>query len=494
MCENRVNFYGHILIVAVLCLGFVWTPAISPADASPRTAYVIPVSGTVDPGMAAFIARACKTALADPQSIVVLDMDTFGGRVDSALEIVDTLLTVPKERSIAYVSKKAISAGALIALSCGRLVMAPGTTIGDCAPITISREGPKMMGEKFQSPIRAKFRALARRNGYPEALAESMVTLGKVVLRVEMKGGEVKYMDAQEFDDLKKEEKDGVVSKQMVVKEGELLTMDDTEARQLGFSAIGAASVSDMFKQLDMQNITINRIGQSWSETLSRFIGTIIPILMIIGIGALYIEIKSPGFGIFGIIGIAFLSIVFFNQYIVGLATYTEFLILIAGIFLLAAEVFVIPGFGIAGFSGIAMIVVGLILSLQGFTIPDPAKPWEMSLFIGNAAMVLGAYLIAVICGLLFIRFVIPALSTGNRGPVLTATLNAAHADSRETAKVAAGDEGVAVSFLRPSGKADINGERIDVITYNEFIEKGIPVKVAEVNGNRVIVVKKEGV
>lgn len=480
------------MIKVLSFIALVFAPVLSAADVGPRTAYVIPVSGTVDPGMSAFIDRACKRALADPNSIIVLDMDTFGGRVDSALEIVDTLLAVPKERSIAYVSKKAISAGALIALSCGRLVMAPGTTIGDCAPITISNEGPKMMGEKFQSPIRAKFRALARRNGYPEALAEAMVTLEKEVFRVEMKDGEVRYMHAHAFEDLGKEEKAGVVSKQTVVKDGELLTMDDTEARRLGFSAIGAVSVPEMFNALGMKGITINRIGQTWSETLSRFIETIIPILMVIGIGALYVEIKSPGFGVPGIIGITCLAIVFLNQYLVGLATYTEFLILIAGIFLMAAEVFVIPGFGIAGFSGIVLIAAGLILSLQGFTIPDPAKPWEMSLMIGNAALVLGAYLVALISGLLFIRFVLPALSGSGRGPVLTTTLNEAHADAKQTATVAAGDSGVAVSFLRPSGKADINGERIDVTTYNEFIEKGCPLVVAEVIGNRVIVIRKE--
>ncbi|HMA66659.1 MAG TPA: ATP-dependent Clp protease proteolytic subunit, partial [Desulfosalsimonadaceae bacterium] len=140
-----------------------------------REVFVIPVSGQVDSGMAAFIERACDEALQKPDSLLIFSINTFGGRVDAALEIVDTILTVPPERSIAFVEKKAISAGALIALSCGDLVMRPATTIGDTAPIIYSQEGPKMMGEKFQSPIRAKFRALARRNGYPEALAEAMV-------------------------------------------------------------------------------------------------------------------------------------------------------------------------------------------------------------------------------------------------------------------------------------------------------------------------------
>ena len=143
------------------------------AQTSVREVYVINISGTVDPGMAAFIERALEVPTGDPVPMFVFEMDTFGGRVDSALQIVDTLLSIPEGRTIAFVKNKAISAGSLIALACSRLAMRNNTTIGDCAPITYSNEGPKMLGEKFQSPLRAKFRALAKRNGYPEALAES---------------------------------------------------------------------------------------------------------------------------------------------------------------------------------------------------------------------------------------------------------------------------------------------------------------------------------
>ena len=158
---NRLIFIGLFAIVFAVIFLFV-SPGVS---ATKQTVYVISISGEVDPGMAAFLERAYQDTLEKPNGLVVLEIDTFGGRVDSALEIVDTLLKFPKERSIAFVEKKAISAGSLIALACGKLVMKPATTIGDCAPISITQEGPKMMGEKFQSPLRAKFRALAKRNG-----------------------------------------------------------------------------------------------------------------------------------------------------------------------------------------------------------------------------------------------------------------------------------------------------------------------------------------
>ncbi|MBD3393885.1 MAG: serine protease, partial [Chitinivibrionales bacterium] len=152
-------------------------------DTTPKTVFVVPVTGNVDPGMAAFIARGAREASTEADALLVIEMDTFGGRVDAALQIVDTLLNTPVE-TVAFVKTKAISAGALIALSCRRLVMKHTTTIGDCAPIALSNEGPRMLGEKFQSPLRAKFRTIARRNGYPETLAESMVTADMQVHKV----------------------------------------------------------------------------------------------------------------------------------------------------------------------------------------------------------------------------------------------------------------------------------------------------------------------
>ena len=126
---------------------------------------VIPVEGTVDPGMAAFISRALRDSRKYPERIIVFEMDSFGGQVDAAFQIVDTIMNV-KDSTICYVKTKAISAGALIALASNRLVMKNATTIGDVAPLTMSGSGePKMLGEKYQSPIRAKFRTLAKETG-----------------------------------------------------------------------------------------------------------------------------------------------------------------------------------------------------------------------------------------------------------------------------------------------------------------------------------------
>lgn len=481
------SFLFLFLVPALVFFSVDSCPWASEEPSPKQTVYVISASGEVDPGMAAFINRACGKAADDPEALMVVKIDTFGGRVDSALEIVDTFLKIPENKSIAFVEKKAISAGALIALSCGELVMMPATTIGDCAPITYSQEGPEMLGEKFQSPIRAKFRALAKRNGYPEKLTEAMVSVDKEVFAVVMDGKQV-FMDTSDYADLTDEEKKKITTKKTVVEEGELLTMDAQEAVDLGFSKFTAESVPDMLRQMGVDNYTLVPIEESWSESMVRLIGRIAPILMMIGLAGLYLEMKAPGFGLPGIVGITCLAIVFLGQYSAGLADYTELLIVGLGLVLMGIEVFVLPGFGIAGFAGIACITVGMVLTLQDFVIPDPTIPWEADLLLHNIMVVILAYVGAFLSALVFLRYVLPRFSIARQGPFLTTDLKEAHADSSETAKVSPGEPGVALSYLRPSGKALIHDDLFDVVTEGEFMEKGTPIVVSAVKGNRIIV------
>lgn len=472
-----------LLLVVVFC-GFTQTSA---ARTEPLNVFVIPVAGTVDPGLAAFIERALQRAKAGSEPLFVLEMDTFGGRVDAALQIVDALLTVPEDRSIAYVKKKAISAGALIALACGRLVMQSNTTIGDCAPITYSQEGPQALGEKFQSPLRAKFRALAKRNGYPEVLAESMVTAEMVVYVVEIDGS-VRYLDGRELEELPLAEKDRIARKKTVVAAGELLTMHDSEARELGFSQMSVDSLSEMLTQLEIHDYEVVRIEPSWSESMVRFIGGIAPVLLVIGLAGLYMEMSAPGFGIPGVVGITCLAVVFLNQYLVGLADYSEMLLVALGIVLLGFEVFVIPGFGLAGYGGLLLIVAGAVLALQGFVVPDPALPWQGDLLAHNLLLGFGALILAIAAAFCFLRYVMPRLSESRQGPYLQTTLADFRADAPEAGRAKIGDIGKANTSLRPSGKMAAGDEVWDVITEGEFLAKGTRIKIVDIRGNRIIV------
>jgi membrane-bound serine protease (ClpP class) len=442
--------------------------------------------------MAAFLKRALRDIPDTPDTLIVAEMNTFGGRVDSALEMVESLISIKQARTIAFVSDKAISAGALIALACNQLVMKQHTTIGDCAPITYSKEGPKMMGEKFQSPLRAKFRTLAKRNGYPPVLAESMVSADMEIYRVNI-DGQTKYLDAREYEDLPQQRKDRITEKKTIVAKGELLTMDDGEAHELGFSSMSVESIEEMLAQMNVTGYTLTRIDETWSEDLVTLMGKISPILMLIGLGALYVEIKSPGFGVPGIVGILCLALVFFNQYLVGLADHTELLILVTGIILLGFEMFVIPGFGIAGIAGIICITAGLLLGFQNFVIPDPKLPWQKEILVDNLLKVMSSVVGAFLVALFVIRYVLPRISKTVHGPYLATTLADARFDlpAAETA-IQAGQTGTAITLLRPSGKAKIDGEVYDVVSQGEFVPKGSRIRVLKIKGTRIIVVRED--
>jgi membrane-bound serine protease (ClpP class) len=300
--------------------------------------------------------------------------------------------------------------------------------------------------------------------------------------------GEKKYLEKKEFEDLSEEQKKSVTSKKTVVAEGQLLTMDDTEAHQLGFSQMSVSDIDELLRKMNLENATVVRVEETWSESLVRFIGHIAPILMLLGLAALYTEIQAPGFGLPGILGILLLALVFLNQYLVGLAHHTELLIIALGIVFLGVEIFVLPGFGIAGIAGIACVIVGLILSLQGFVLPDPSLPWEKELFVKNISKVLGSFIGAFLLGIFMLKYLFPKFSKTSDGPYLMTTLEGVHADSEQTVRVKAGDSGVALTFLRPSGKAQINEDVFDVITEGAFLEKGTPVFISRIKGNTIIV------
>ncbi len=491
MKQTPKYLFNSVMFLTILfCFFSTLLPHAALAETAPKKVFVISVAGDVEPAMAAYLERALRDTAEFPEALLVIEMDTFGGRVDAALQMVESLLRVSPQKTVAYVSNKAISAGALIALAANELVMRPNTTIGDCAPIVFSKEGPQMMGEKFQSPLRAKFRTLARRNNYPARLAESMVTAEMEVFRVEIDGA-IRFLDADEYADLTEQENEKITSKKTIVAKGELLTMDDTEAFELGFSRMTASSIEDMLKKFGIINFEIKRLEPTWSESLGRIIVKISPILLMLGFAALYTELKAPGFGVPGFLGIVCLGLVFLNQYFIGLADYTELLLLILGVMLLAIEFFVLPGFGMAGLAGFICLGIGMVLSFQDFVLPDPGMPWQQDIFMANIIQMLSALLAAFVGSLLIIRFVLPKFSKIVAGPYLDATLAASHADSHEAQMVQVGNCGTAVTFLRPAGKMTIENKIVDVVTEGDFIEKGAMVTVAAIKGN-IVTVKRQ--
>ncbi|MBU0973131.1 MAG: serine protease, partial [Proteobacteria bacterium] len=345
----------------------------------------------------------------------------------------------------------------------------------------------KEAGEKTQTVLRAQFRSLAKRNDYPEVLAEAMVSKNMEVYRITL-DKKIQYMDKFEYDDLTAAQKKQITRKETIVAAGELLTMDDREAFDLGFSKQSVNNLDQALAFLGYGGYPLIVLEETWSENLVRTLQPFLPVLMLLGIGAVYTEIKSPGFGLPGLAGILCLGLVFFNQYLVGLAGHTEFLLFLIGSLLLGVEVFVLPGFGAAGISGLVVIAAGLVLSFQNFVIPDPSLPWEGQLLVKNLGVVLGSFMGSLLISFFMVKVLVPRMSKLIKGPYLSATLEASHADSIQALGVSPGEAGVALTPFRPSGKIKIGNRRIDAIAQGEFIAPGTPVTVVSVEQNRVVI------
>jgi membrane-bound serine protease (ClpP class) len=463
---------------------------------------VIPVEDQVDFGLKAYLERAVKEALAQKPDVILFKVNTYGGELQSAFDIVDLMMGITECSTYAYVEQKAISAGALISLANNRIAMGEGTTIGDCAPITQGQEGIVMLGEKIQSPLRAKFRTLAERNGYPTLPLEAMVTadIGVVgampadslaaVRADSLTGTPYTFFTAKQWEGMDDERKsERFKSHKVVAAEGQLLTLTDREAEEYGISQGSYESIEAFIESKGW-----TRIGDSattWSEDLVRLIGTFAPLLMLIGFGALYLEFKTPGLSIFGLLGLICLGIVFGSKYAVGLANHTELLLLLAGVALFLLEIYVIPGTFIAGGLGLVLMVIALALSLQEYTLPDPEFPWQARQLVESLSLVVGMAALALFIPLIAIRYVLPNLH-GRASVVAHATLADSRATAAETLVLAVGQAGTTKTALRPTGKAVFGEHTYEVSSRGEYIDAGKPVEVARIEGNKIVVRPRE--
>lgn len=438
-----------LLAVALLTAVLASGPALAQ---KPASVDVAPIEGMIDLGLAPFVDRVLREARASGAAAVILEINTFGGRVDAAVLIRDALINA-KIPTVAFINKRAISAGALIALATEKIAIAQGGTIGAATPVQMGQPGApaQPVQEKTVSYVRKEFRATAEARQRPPLIAEAMVDAD-----VEIPG---------------------------LIAKGKLLTLTTEEALKQKVAEIRADTIEELMKQLALPGAQIRRVSPNWAENLVRFIThpVVSSLLMTIGMLGIFMEIRTPGFGVPGALGILSISLFFWGHWLVQLAGLEELLLVSAGLLLLTLEVFVIPGFGITGILGIASLLAGLSLSVVG-----GGASWEF--ILGAVGQVIFSLLLAVIGSLLLFRF-LPHLPWGRRliletGLDAGAGLDAAPEQDRQWL----GKLGTVISPLRPAGIAEIGGERIDVVSDGEFIEQGEQVAINRVDGNRMVV------
>ena len=443
---------GWVSSLSLVAFGFFAPLASAFAQENRPIVYVAPIEGVIDLGLAPFVQRVLDEATEAGAVAVVLVINTFGGRVDAAVLIRDALLN-SQVRTVVFVNKRAISAGALISLAAENLVMAGGGTIGAAMPVQMGQPGAaaKPVEEKTLSYVRKEFRATAESRKRPPLLAEAMVDAD-----VEIPG---------------------------INEKGKLLTLTTEEALKHKLADFRADSIESALENLGIRGAELRQASPNWAEHLVRFLThpVVSSLLMTIGMLGIIVGIRTGGVGIAGVAGVASLSLFFWGHWLVQLAGWEELLLAVSGVILLVLEIFVIPGFGFAGVLGIVAILAGLILSLVGAG--DTSEVVLMA-----TGRVVFSLLIALVASLVILRF-LPRLPFGRR-LILEAGLGTGHkyGSAPESDRRWLGKRGRASSSLRPAGIAEVEGERVDVVSDGELIDAGQFVEVTRVDSNRIVV------
>jgi membrane-bound serine protease (ClpP class) len=414
-------------------------------------------------GLPPFIERSIEMAEKDNAKVIIFDIDTFGGRLDAATQIKDAILSA-KIPTIAFINRRAISAGALISLSCEKIFMTSGGTIGAATAVDMSG---KKGSEKVISYMREEMASTAESRDRNVDIAKGMVDEELSFTHLVING------DSIEVNDLEGR------------KEGKLITLTTELALKYKIADGIQETFEELLIVLELEDAEIKITDENWSEAFVRFLTNpvVASLLTTFGFLGILFELQSPGWGIPGSVGLVCLALSLGASYIAKLATMTDMLIILAGVGLLIVEIIIIPGFGIAGIGGIALILWGLYELLLP-DIPVGAEFETMAIWgltIGIIGGIIGLVLLFKLMTktVFWQKLTSPAVEKTEEGySTSVGWENLVHA------------EGVSQTDLRPAGWVIIDGKRIFVVSEGDFIEKDSKVKVLSVDGNRVVVRK----
>jgi len=430
----------------------------APSAPYAKQVYRVELSGAIDRGLAPYIERVLREA--KDADAIIFEMNTLGGFVDSAIQIRDALLNSDRQ-TITFINKRAISAGALIAFSTTHIVMSPGASIGAATPIQVDITNTvNPVNEKYLSYFRAEMRATAEKTGRRGDIAEAMVDPD-----MEIPG---------------------------ISEKGKLLTLTTDDALKYGIAEQNANTFEEALALFGLSGAHVVTIDMNWAERLVRVITspTVSLLLMMLGFIGVFIEFKTPGFGLPGTVGVLCLSLFFWGHFLVRLAGWEEVILFTAGVILLMLELLVIPGFGVVGVLGIVAIFTSLVLSLIGrFDLMTFGDLVNMAI-----SKVIAALIGSLIVSIVFFK-IFPRTSVGKQVILTTAQ---EHEEGYVAQKMERRDLlgliGESLTPLHPSGTVAIDEKRYDVVTEGEFVEKGRQVEVIEVEGMRIVVREVENV
>lgn len=426
------------------------------AFAQQKRVMVMEIKNEIDPRMTRYVELALRHAEETKADIVIIEMDTYGGILTDAKDIVDKIMGYKKPIWV-FINSDAASAGALISIACDSIYMSPGASIG--AATVVDGSGEKAP-DKYQSYMRSIMRSTAEENKRDPTIAEGMVD------------------EQVEIDSVKKI--------------GQVITFSTSEAIKYGYCEGKVESIDEILKKNKVTDYEINRFYLSSTDRIiAFFLNPFISGLLILAIiGGIYFEMQAPGIGFAGIAALVALILYLVPYYLNGLAENWEIIAFFIGLVLIALEVFVIPGFGVAGFAGITITVGSLVLIMINNDAFDFEFVRTNDILVALAAA-MGGLLGGVV--LLFVGGARLANTKFYKRIALTDTQERTEGYTSNVNKdVMKGKKGMTQTVLRPSGKVTIEGQLYDAFTRGEYIDKGQAVEVISEAGSSLQVKQLE--
>ncbi|MHC5110405.1 MAG: NfeD family protein [Planctomycetota bacterium] len=535
---------GPVLVPADRALAEEAEPSLSGGETMDKLGAVISLKDEITDVTLESLTRRFEEAKRRDVSVIVLDMDTPGGLVSSSIAIADLIKNLEGIKTVAWVNPNAHSGGAIVAVACDEIVMARSSRIGDSQVISFGPAGaqpiPDEMKPKINTPVINEFRASAKLRGYDTVLCEAFVIPEREVWWLENKvTGEREFVFREEKlkrlgededtdkkkDDADKDENEAPAEKpaettggpkadtdwklvekyynplldlevdldQPVVRDDELLEMSPDRAFAFGFSKGIVRNDGDLENYYGLTSLI--RLHRTWLESVALWMTSFYVrgfLLVIIMLGA-YVEFNTPGVGVAGLVALIGLAIFVGAPYITGLANVWEVLFVCLGVLLIMLEVFVIPGFGVAGISGLLLLLIGLLATFApdepGRSFPLYIPTLDSTLDALKAGVITLTSSMAIsILGMIALGRMLPRTSVFRAVIPDNPTPSEVMPDDAYLGAARIGDRGNARTPLRPAGKAAFGTVLVDVVSQGEFIDVDTDVEVIERRGNLVVV------
>ena len=441
----------HCLLYYIFCISVLYSDVV----------YRVPIEGIIDLGLPPFIQRTLEDAESNEATAVIFDINTFGGRVDAATQIKDAILGADI-LTIAFINRRAISAGALISLSCEKIYMTGGGLIGAATAVDMAG---KKGSEKVISFMREEVASTAEKRGRSKEIARGMVDEELTFTHLVIGGDSIKVDDIEGR------------------KDGKLISLTTEQALKYKIADGTAENMEALLDSLGYSSFETIETAENWSEAIVRFLTNpvVASLLTTFGFLGILFELQSPGWGIPGFVGLTCLILSLSASYIAQLATMSDMLFVLTGLALILLEVLVIPGFGIAGLGGIGLMIYGLYLLL----LPDIPVGEEV---LGQA---MDGFLIGLVGAVIGLVLLVKLMIKTKFWEQLTAPDTQKKEDGYSNTfgwESLQGETGISDTDLHPSGWVRVKDQRIFVVSEGEFIEEGKEIKILSVDGNRVLV------